>query len=88
MLLTGASGALGRVLAKSLAAEGWTLRLTDIAPFPDAVPPRASFTRADLNDTDRSSYQALVDVFQQEGVLQSKLDSSNVAQRQCLNNSF
>ena len=30
MLLTGASGALGRVLAKSLAAEGWTLKLTDI----------------------------------------------------------
>jgi NitT/TauT family transport system substrate-binding protein len=29
---------------------------------------------ADLNDTDLASYQALVDVFQQEGVLQSKLD--------------
>ncbi|HET8997897.1 MAG TPA: NAD(P)-dependent oxidoreductase [Acetobacteraceae bacterium] len=50
VLLTGASGALGRVLTKSLAAEGWTLRLTDIAPFPDPIPAGADFTRADLND--------------------------------------
>lgn len=50
VLLTGASGALGRVLARSLSAEGWTLRLTDIVPFPDQVPAGASFTRADLND--------------------------------------
>src|ERR1700744_2404035 len=50
VLLTGASGALGRVLTKSLSDQGWTLRLTDIAPFPDVVPKTASFTRADLND--------------------------------------
>jgi uronate dehydrogenase len=50
VLLTGASGALGRQLARALAAEGWTLRLTDISPFPDALPTKASFTRADLND--------------------------------------
>ncbi len=50
VLLTGASGALGRVLTRSLSAEGFSLRLTDIAPFPDAIPPGASFTRADLND--------------------------------------
>jgi len=50
VLLTGASGALGRMLAKSLSAEGFSPRLTDIAPFPDALPPGASFTRADLND--------------------------------------
>lgn len=50
VLLTGASGNLGRMLARALSAEGWTLRLTDIAPFPDAVPAGASFTRADLND--------------------------------------
>jgi uronate dehydrogenase len=50
VLLTGASGNLGRMLAKALAAEGWTLRLTDITPFPDPVPPGASFARADLND--------------------------------------
>jgi uronate dehydrogenase len=50
VLLTGASGALGRQLAAYLGARGWTLRLTDIAPFPDALPERASFVRADLND--------------------------------------
>lgn len=50
VLLTGASGALGGVLARDLAAAGWALRLTDIVPFPDPVPDGASFTRADLND--------------------------------------
>lgn len=50
VLLTGASGNLGRVLAANLAAEGWTLRLTDISPFPDPLPAGASFVRADLND--------------------------------------
>ena len=50
VLLTGASGALGRVLARALGAAGWRLRLTDIAPFPDPLPAGASFTRADLND--------------------------------------
>jgi len=50
VLLTGASGALGRVLAKALGAVGWTTRLTDILPFPDPLPAGASFTKADLND--------------------------------------
>jgi uronate dehydrogenase len=50
ILLTGASGNLGRMLTKALAAEGWTLRLTDITPFPDPIPTGAAFTRADLND--------------------------------------
>ena len=50
VLMTGASGNLGRALTKALAAEGWTLRLTDITPFPDAIPSGASFTQADLND--------------------------------------
>jgi uronate dehydrogenase len=50
VLLTGASGALGRLLARELAAQGWTLRLSDIAPFPDPLPPGAGFIRADLND--------------------------------------
>jgi uronate dehydrogenase len=50
VLLTGASGGLGRVLTRALAAQGWTLRLTDIAPFPDRLPAGASFTRADLVD--------------------------------------
>ncbi|WP_428491478.1 NAD-dependent epimerase/dehydratase family protein [Rhodopila sp.] len=50
VLLTGASGALGRVLVRSLGALGWPLVLTDIAPFPDPIPPGAAFTRADLSD--------------------------------------
>ena len=50
VLLTGASGALGRVLTKALAEQGWALRLTDIAPFPDPIPAGAVFTKADLAD--------------------------------------
>ncbi len=50
ILLTGAGGAIGRSLARHLGALGWTLRLTDIAAFPDPLPPDASFTRADLED--------------------------------------
>ena len=34
VLLTGASGNLGRMLARELGARGWTLRLTDLTPFP------------------------------------------------------
>ena len=50
VLLTGASGALGRVLARGLGALGWKLVLTDVVPFPDAVPAGGRFVRADLND--------------------------------------
>jgi uronate dehydrogenase len=50
ILLTGASGALGRQITRGLAQAGYTLRLTDIAPFPDAVPQGANFTAADLLD--------------------------------------
>lgn len=50
VLLTGASGNLGRVLARALSDRGWTLRMTDIAPFPDPLPRGASFVKADLND--------------------------------------
>ena len=50
VLLTGASGALGRALTKSLGGLGWRLVLTDIAPFPDPIPAGASFTKADLSD--------------------------------------
>ena len=50
ILLTGASGALGRQITKGLGARGWTLRLTDINPFPDPLPANASFAAADLND--------------------------------------
>src|SRR5271166_5003708 len=50
VLLTGASGALGRHLAKSLSVAGWRLVLTDIVPFPDTVPGNSRFVRADLNN--------------------------------------
>ncbi len=50
VLLTGASGNLGRQLAAYLGKLGWTLRLTDIAPFPDPIPEGSSFTQADLTD--------------------------------------
>ena len=50
VLLTGASGALGRSLTKYLSGKGWTLRLTDVAPFPTELPARASFIQADLQD--------------------------------------
>ncbi len=50
ILLTGASGALGRVLTKGLAERGYALRLTDISAFPDPLPPGATFETADLND--------------------------------------
>jgi uronate dehydrogenase len=50
VFLTGASGALGRVLVRSLGTLGWRLVLTDIVPFPDALPAGATFTKADLSD--------------------------------------
>ncbi|MDR3537607.1 MAG: NAD(P)-dependent oxidoreductase [Acetobacteraceae bacterium] len=50
VLLTGASGILGRVLAKALAEQGWPLRLTDRVPFPGPVPDGATFTQVDLTD--------------------------------------
>ncbi|MCJ2089679.1 NAD(P)-dependent oxidoreductase [Methylobacterium sp. E-005] len=50
VLLTGASGALGRVLTRALGEAGWTLRLTDRVPFPDPLPEGARFQIADLED--------------------------------------
>jgi uronate dehydrogenase len=50
VLLTGASGVLGTVLANALAERGWSLRLTDIRPFTTPLPAGASFIRADLAD--------------------------------------
>lgn len=50
VLLTGASGALGRQLTRYLSEAGWTLRLTDIAPFPDPLPKGAVFVQADLEN--------------------------------------
>ncbi len=54
VLITGASGNLGRAPAAGLAArkgrQGRALVLTDLAPFPGALPPGARFERADLGD--------------------------------------
>jgi uronate dehydrogenase len=61
VLLTGASGALGRVLTAALAQQGWTLRLTDIKPFPGALPDGAEFEFADLADADGSRIRGLVE---------------------------
>lgn len=50
ILITGASGTLGRVLTPRLAQRGYRLRLSDIKPFPDALPGDAEFIQADLVD--------------------------------------
>lgn len=50
VLLTGASGALGRRLARALGERRWPLVLTDVAPFPDEPPAGARFERLDLGD--------------------------------------
>jgi uronate dehydrogenase len=52
VLLTGASGTLGRVLAPALAAAGYRLILSDIVPFPDPLPEGATFATANLADRD------------------------------------
>jgi len=50
VLLTGASGTIGRLLSARLAALGWTLRLTDVVPLQIPLPDKASFDIADLED--------------------------------------
>ena len=50
LLLTGASGNLGRMLAPRLTQAGYRMRLSDIAPFPDELPEGAEFIQADLTD--------------------------------------
>jgi uronate dehydrogenase len=50
VLLTGASGNLGRVLVPALAEAGHRLTLTDRTPFPDPLPRHASFFQADLTE--------------------------------------
>lgn len=52
ILFTGASGALGRAIAPRLAARGYALLLSDIADYPEALPPKAEFRKLDLNDRD------------------------------------
>jgi len=50
VLLTGASGTIGRLLTERLTALGWTLRLTDLVPFPSPLPAGATFQKIDLED--------------------------------------
>ena len=50
ILFTGASGALGRAIAPLLAARGHPLLLSDIADYPDPLPPKVEFRTRDLND--------------------------------------
>jgi uronate dehydrogenase len=52
VLLTGASGTIGRLLTRRLAALGWSLRATDIVPFPEELPPEVPFELVDLEDRD------------------------------------
>jgi len=52
VLLTGASGTIGRLLARRLAALGWTMRLTDVVPLPIPIPLGATFDLVDLENQD------------------------------------
>jgi len=52
VLLTGASGTIGRLLTARLAALGWSLRAVDIVPFPGELPPAVPFELVDLGDQD------------------------------------
>ena len=52
VLLTGASGTIGRLLTARLTALGWSLRATDIVPFLGELPPEVSFKLVDLEDRD------------------------------------
>ena len=55
LVLTGASGTLGRFLAVELASRYSGLVLTDIMPFPDPVPGDARFVQADLADAAKTA---------------------------------
>jgi uronate dehydrogenase len=50
VLITGASGNLGRQLVAYLGKLGWRLVLSDIMPFPDPIPAGSRFVRCDLAD--------------------------------------
>jgi uronate dehydrogenase len=52
LILTGASGNLGPVLASKLAGRSHRLLLCDNVDFPDALPHDASFRKIDLTDRD------------------------------------
>jgi uronate dehydrogenase len=50
VLITGASGTLGRIIVPALAEAGYRLRLNDLIPYPDPLPEGVSFAAADLTD--------------------------------------
>ncbi|WP_421566056.1 NAD-dependent epimerase/dehydratase family protein [Ochrobactrum sp. EDr1-4] len=52
ILLTGASGNLGRMLAPKLVNAGYRLRLSDIELFPDELPHGTEFIQADLSNAE------------------------------------
>ena len=52
ILLTGASGTLGRIIVPALADAGYRLQLTDLTLFPDPLPYGVGFAAADLTDKD------------------------------------
>ena len=49
IVLTGAAGNLGRLIARELAARGYALLLCDIADYPDPLPQGACFRKIDLD---------------------------------------
>jgi len=50
ILLTGAAGALGRVLTEALCAQGYIVRATDRTRYPGPLPQGASFAHLDVAD--------------------------------------
>ncbi len=52
VLMTGASGTIGRMLTNRLRALGWRLRLTDLVPPAEPVPQGCVFEAADLEDAE------------------------------------
>jgi uronate dehydrogenase len=50
VLVTGASGTLGRVIVPGLAQAGFRLQLNDLAHFPDELPDGVDFVAADLTE--------------------------------------
>lgn len=53
IVLTGAAGNLGRIIAPGLSARGYRLVLCDITDYPDALPNNSSFRKIDLTDRDQ-----------------------------------
>ncbi|MFM7344648.1 MAG: NAD-dependent epimerase/dehydratase family protein [Tagaea sp.] len=50
ILLTGAAGALGRVLTEAFAKQGYSVRATDRARYPEPLPKGVTFSHLDVAD--------------------------------------